>query len=414
MVLFRIDSWWGFLILLFVYLVGVPIALTMIYFIIIGLFKLITLPIVLPRNVNAKKIISKLEEALSRITARNEQAGQPKQEYILKRDKLDTLRSEFAKIISLAEEPIGDVMQTSLDIPVLEKVSRFAGKEFRIKAFQLENDILSQEGQTLLFFSIALQNLLKEIRAEEAGVEGEEIVLSKLNEYNEYKEYKVIAGLTIKIDEHKYRETDLVVITQSGIFVAEIKNWHGGLFVAKDGLFVLNGNVVDSPVHQNMEHIKCNRKLIIEELKKLGQDGTNIPFYPMIVIANDELGVTNESDDILIIRASALTNYLYQNSNVQILTNEQQQQLYDIFIRNNDDSMKVPYNSYVEEMERLLNDINYLNSENRLPDLSISVKSNGTSYIKKGVVYCYCQTDEDFDNSQKIFNRILRREIFSE
>lgn len=379
----------------------IPIAITIAYNIVSGITWILITPFIRSRkNRETNEIITKREKELDAICTRNERAAKPTINYVFKKDKLNTMYSELARITSLIEKSTGDEpLQSSFDIHIWEKVSRYAKSELKEKAMKLKEDILSQEMKAYLLFINGLNDLTKDIRYEEAGSEGESFVFSHLNGHDEYK---IIYGLTIKTNEHQHSESDMVIITQSGVFVVEIKNWHGGLYVGKDGLFSLNNNSISSPVKQNMEHLKNNKKLLIDEINKLGF-GVDIPFYPLIVIANDELDLENESNDIDIIRAGSLTHYLYQKSREKVLSNEQQELIFDIFQRNNSDTMKVPYNSYIDELERLFHDICCLRRDNRMPEILVFIGRTGENKLDYKNLSCFCQGLEHSKLLAKLF-----------
>jgi uncharacterized protein YozE (UPF0346 family) len=145
------------------------------------------------------------------------------------------------------------------------------------------------------------------------GLEGEKKVNEELSLYDDMLVNMPnvrfeVQGLSV--------ETDNFVISPFGIFAIEVKNLgSSGNFkikIEKDGrwvkIFRNSSEVMKNVTSQTYRHIGLNQKLINQELKKLGYSDY-IQIKPLIVMANENVEIINESD-VPIVRISNIYHHI--------------------------------------------------------------------------------------------------------
>ncbi len=144
------------------------------------------------------------------------------------------------------------------------------------------------------------------------GTMGEQRVIDFFSIYED--EVKCFSN--IRMEEKFSFETDMLVLTEGGIYSIEIKNFSEsgryGLHISKDGqwLKVINGKETPSKdvMKQVNNHLILGERFINKKLKEKGIT-EKIDLEPIIVIANDNIQVNNESD-AQIVRISKLHTIL--------------------------------------------------------------------------------------------------------
>jgi hypothetical protein len=159
-----------------------------------------------------------------------------------------------------------------------------------------------------------LPEICEQIYSETAGickgVDGEQKVITYLNEYN-YGEDRILDGIRLKIGENDF-ENDVIVINKSGVFTLEIKNYTKGILaVSNDGRVTHNGSIEDDVIMQSERH----RNLLIKFLLEHGYDSeiASSIVHPIVVISNNTVEVDNRSDYPMI-RLSLLSTYIHKNT----------------------------------------------------------------------------------------------------
>lgn len=145
------------------------------------------------------------------------------------------------------------------------------------------------------------------------GLEGEKKVNEELSLYDDMLVNMPnvrfeVQGLSV--------ETDNFVISPFGVFAIEVKNLgSSGNFkikIEKDGrwvkIFRNSSEVMKNVTSQTYRHIGLNQKLINQELKKLGYSDY-IQIKPLIVMANENVEIINESD-VPIVRISNIYHHI--------------------------------------------------------------------------------------------------------
>ena len=165
-------------------------------------------------------------------------------------------------------------------------------------------------------FFTALNTVMTDKEGQERGIKGEERVRDIVARYGD--RYSYITNLVLPNDfvPGETAETDMIIVTNKAVFVLEIKNRgeehdNQTLRISKDGRWDVYSqdrylHSWDSPVEQNIQH-----KIVLEDrLKKmLGISKLWFDVTPVIVIANDDINIINESNNT-VIRASEVINYI--------------------------------------------------------------------------------------------------------
>jgi hypothetical protein len=151
------------------------------------------------------------------------------------------------------------------------------------------------------------KELIKDVNSDYAilmtGHVGEERVETALKPYE--GQIITIPNLRIEVEGNSV-ESDFVIVSPYGVYVLEVKNLGNksqyGLHIAKDGRWTKTyggkKEVTKSPVEQNERHILYLEKYINQALGR-GLD-EHIRLQGMVVIANDNVDIQNETDDVII------------------------------------------------------------------------------------------------------------------
>jgi len=195
------------------------------------------------------------------------------------------------------------------------------------------------------------------------GVEGENWVKQELdkfddmtiNLYNIRLEYD---GLSI--------ETDSIIIAPSGIYSIEIKNFGSEgqyeLEIAKDGQWrkVIREKNINEPISdvylQAMNHVNGTRRVIknkIAEKENSLLKDKEIFIQPVIVIANNQVIINNESDQA-VLRPSNVYNYIFNiNGGRAIYSRQEMEEIRDIILEAKLESNKYPITDYRKMVEAI-------------------------------------------------------------
>jgi hypothetical protein len=188
----------------------------------------------------------------------------------------------------------GGSERTYVTKPIFEMSQRLR-KEF-VEPFNNYHELLDEK-----------KELIKDVNADYAilmtGHVGEERVETALKPY----EGQIIAIPNLRIEvEGNSIESDFVIVSPYGVYVLEVKNLGNknqyGLHIAKDGRWTKtygeNEEVTNSPVEQNERHILYLEKYINQALGR--ELDERIRVQGMVVIANDNVDIQNETDDIVV------------------------------------------------------------------------------------------------------------------
>lgn len=180
-------------------------------------------------------------------------------------------------------------------------------------------EIITENLKTLHHYHRTLQDKGKKFVNDDhsirLGLEGEKRVNEELALYDD---------ILINLPNVRFEvqgasvETDNFVLSPFGIFAIEVKNLgSSGNFkikIEKDGrwlkVFKNSSEVMKNITSQTYRHIGLKQKLINKELNKLGYS-EYIQIKPLIVIANENVEIINESD-VPVVRTSNIYHHISQ------------------------------------------------------------------------------------------------------
>ena len=172
------------------------------------------------------------------------------------------------------------------------------------------------------------------------GFRGEELVEKSLSLYE--NRYKLIKNLRIELDGRS-SESDVLIICEKGVFAIEIKNYGNSeqtLEISPDGKWSLkdtHGRKIkdlNDVADQNNYHCSINQTLINNELKAKGYTGKFIDCESIICIGNNNVDIKNNSNQH-VVRASNIISEIKNFKSDLILSEEIQQEIYDILSKHN-------------------------------------------------------------------------------
>ena len=198
-------------------------------------------------------------------------------------------------------------------------------------------DRMYQAVEQLLQYRVSCK---KQLAGLDKGERGEDLVLENLNK----TKFKYIIRSSVVLpavtEDSQTAETDAYVITPKGVFVLEVKNKgnkNAKIEISKDGRWreLYNGRVTHvygekkrdkTPAEQNIIH-KMNTEAF---LKQNGFE--DVPLYPVVVFANNEVTIENESHDV-VLRNSALISYIESIEGLNLLSREEMEDIAALFDR---------------------------------------------------------------------------------
>ncbi len=207
-------------------------------------------------------------------------------------------------------------------------------------------------------------NLIKNLKESlELGIEGEKSV----NKYLELYSDEIINLPNIRLEVNgESTENDNILITKKGIFILEVKNIGStgsyNIKIEKDGRWVkqfTNGKIefIDfNATIQNDRHVVLLKRFLNNKLNINIDDDKYLNVEGIVVIANNEIGIDNESNQP-IFRISEI--YRYINSFKTILTAKEMKNIQNIILGENLPPKKYPIPDYKNE---ITNNIVLLNS----------------------------------------------------
>ena len=203
------------------------------------------------------------------------------------------------------------------------------------------------------------------IKSAEAGRIGEELINDTLDLYDNFYTLK---SIRLEVEDNKGNmqsiESDNIIISKYGVFVLEVKNFgmlsDYDIIIERDGRWLkryLNtGNVatMKNATDQNNRHIIYLNKLINKTLNRSMTDYIEVD--GIVVIANNKVRITNNSDNQNIFRISELYSYIKKQP--VVLTQEEMDKIKDVLESNNLEPLKFPINDYRYELEQNLTQFN--------------------------------------------------------
>lgn len=189
-----------------------------------------------------------------------------------------------------------------------------------------------------------------------AGIEGEQIVMQELEKYAD--SYTTLYGNRIAYDAHHTVESDALVFSEQGIFTIEVKNIKakGDQFIkiSKDGVwYARRGLSEDWQVDEQSSKIfdQMNRQVYGSQKFISDQTGERLTVHPVVVIANANAKIENETDWV-VIRPNQLYTVISRGKDQ--LSQETCESLRDLFKAHNLGQKAFKHLDYTKEYDQIL------------------------------------------------------------
>lgn len=195
-----------------------------------------------------------------------------------------------------------------------------------------------------------------------SGVNGEERVKNDLKIYDYL--LTCLYDFRIKVD-NDYVENDVIILCENGVFSVEIKNFGSSgsydIKISSDGQWLKCHGGYEEPMKDVMlqvnRHVAIKHKLINRELKsKYGESFEPVDVIPLIVIANDNVKINNQTNNT-IIRSSQIFSKITEHK--KCLSNQVISDIVNILNEHKVPSKPYPYNDYYRMIEEKLDFILY-------------------------------------------------------
>jgi hypothetical protein len=265
-------------------------------------------------------------------------------------------------------ENIKSFLENAVNNPYREKLLEKL-KKYNIDINGIVNSILYANTNQIKEISA---DILKDFNMLKVGIEGEDRVIKELEKFSE--EYKMFSNIRMKVNNDEI-EFDNLVITDKGIVIIEVKNigenGNSRLVITKDGQYkkIKNGHeqVITgyTPTSQLYHHALKLSNMLKKGLKERNYKYISLNIKPIVVIANDNIKIENESETI-IVRVSEIFYHIFENNKKSFLST--------IFNRNVELSSDLQNEIYNIISENAVKDKRY---ESNMPkDVIDTLKSN--------------------------------------
>lgn len=283
---------------------------------------------------------------------------EPNEMHLSNEEQLELLEDELPRIGRLILPELNESRPMNWKDNELESIpSEPLASELKKHGYKLDA-ILSLQEQAARFRQIqqeAWEYASREIGVIGAGVKGERRVDEELRMYDEL--FTNLSGVRFEIEGQSV-ETDNLILSTRGIFSIEVKNFGSSgsysVHITKDGqwLKVLkdgHSEPMADVMSQVNRHLALKQKVINQELKqRLGDNAPSLFMKPIIVIANDNVMIHNESD-MPIMRISQIYHHIMKQE--ETLSNDLLRLIRDIVDERRLPLKKYPVKSYAPVLE---------------------------------------------------------------
>lgn len=200
-----------------------------------------------------------------------------------------------------------------------------------------------------------LEEYKKEFFINKNGVTGEKRVNDELRMYSQG--FINLENIRLVVDGESV-ETDNIVISEYGIFSIEVKNFSESgsysLKITKDGqwLKVFNNGEMKAMKDvwsQVNRHLFYKQRFLEQQVpKEMGISKDGMCIHPIVVIANDQIIIDNQSD-LPVFRASQIYRYM-TNRKGNLLKPEEITYLTELFKKHTKESKSYPVLDYVPDL----------------------------------------------------------------
>lgn len=198
---------------------------------------------------------------------------------------------------------------------LFEKMNKILPKTLQIKKHEnIKNSLYEKLSKAFLDLDKCLDMMYIGYSGIKKGLDGEQKTEKTLQYLS--GDCKILRNIRLELNGQS-SESDIIVVSPDGVFIIEIKNYGSKgdtLNISKDGqwsIFRAKSNKTDpigDVVAQNYYHCDINNRIINKHLSKLNLP--NIKCHSIIAIANDDVTINNETDNIVVRPSNVITALL--------------------------------------------------------------------------------------------------------
>ncbi|MEW6737315.1 MAG: nuclease-related domain-containing protein, partial [Acidobacteriota bacterium] len=155
-----------------------------------------------------------------------------------------------------------------------------------------------------------------------AGRQAEAWLQSLIEKHINYKGAQLFAGKRVSSSKRRgKREIDLIIVTPTKLYIIEVKNWSGQLFVHGGDWVHIKRDGRQKPYHNLVEYNNEKRTILLEYLSEQGIKLASEQISQKVIFPNRKLQVDNLiHDNPEVITADKLMVFLNQQKRNNIST----------------------------------------------------------------------------------------------
>ena len=159
-----------------------------------------------------------------------------------------------------------------------------------------------------------------------SGKTGEEKVKDEIiKQCYDLSDIRIYSDINLKAGDDKVSENDILIITKTGIYPLEVKNYSGVVDITEDGKIYANGQLMGDLASQVRSHDIAIQNILKNVIGKKF-------IHPVVVMANDETVVNNYSS-LKVLRPYEVRNFMINKSSKEI-TNDKFVEIVTEIMRN--------------------------------------------------------------------------------
>lgn len=291
------------------------------------------------------------EEAAATLTNLSPRLNELRQDH-LSEDRLRQKKEVFARYGRLLDSGLIDV----------ERLNTFIRESNLPESFQQALIHPRPLVDTLDAMKVRSYEMNGQYMALSAGIEGERVVIEELDKYAD--SYTTLYGNRIAYDERHTIESDALVFSERGIFTVEVKNIKSKgdqyIKISKDGVwYARRSQTEDWQVDEYSSKIfdQMNRQVYGSQKFIYDQTGERLTVHPVVVIANANAKIENETDWV-VIRPNQL--YTVISRGPDQLSPETCESLRNLFKAHNLGQKAFKHLDYMKEYDHLLQNMLFI------------------------------------------------------
>lgn len=162
-------------------------------------------------------------------------------------------------------------------------------------------------------FNTQAKEFCEIIRAELSGRKGEAKAYKSLQTIN--RKHKILRNIELKSDDHR-TELDFVIITNSGVYIVEVKNTSKNILIDEKGNFYRETSFGELVLNDNIGEKMNEKEYLLRQALK-GAKIEDFPLHSIVVFTNSVINVKNDYKYINECYLSQLPHII--NNNVEMV-----------------------------------------------------------------------------------------------